>query len=109
MHINMAYQQVHKLGSRLTFFATPCMLFNIFQYIIFCVILQHILELLQINGNRIVILRFCFTLQLLEPDKYKLKVNKRSIIAGNQNPTVQARTQQSLGKWSNESNNMQHR
>ena len=33
------------------------------------------------------------------------------MIAGNQNPTAQARTQQSLGRWSNEfeSNNMQHR
>ena len=30
------------------------------------------------------------------------------MIAGNQNPTAQARTQQSLGRWSNESNNMQH-
>ena len=30
VHINIAYQQVHKLGSGLTFFATPCMLFNIF-------------------------------------------------------------------------------
>ena len=30
------------------------------------------------------------------------------MIAGNQNPSAQARTQQSLGRWSNESNNMQH-
>ena len=30
------------------------------------------------------------------------------MIAGNQNPTAQTPSQQSLGRWSNESNNMQH-
>ena len=67
--------------------------------------MQHILELLQINGNWIAILRFCFTLELLKLDKYELKVNKGL----SQNPTAQARTQQSLGRWSNESHNIQHR
>ena len=44
-----------------------------------CFDLEHILELLQINGNWVAILRFCFevlTLEHSKTDKYKLKVNK---------------------------------
>ena len=57
------------------------MIFSIFEYVIFWVIWQYILELriLQINGNWIAFRRFYFEvliLELLKPDKYKLKVNK---------------------------------